>query len=103
MLYQICSTFGSWSVPLSCSDHVLRCYISALKTSRLLEDMAMRGVRYIDCYGVDNALVRPPFLVFGYKSLIKAHWCIWELTNMYMDFLESGACCRPNVRGIFHG
>ncbi|OVA05554.1 UTP--glucose-1-phosphate uridylyltransferase [Macleaya cordata] len=38
---------------------------SALKTSRLLEDMAMRGVRYLDCYGVDNALVRvadPTFL-----------------------------------------
>lgn len=38
---------------------------SALKTTRLLEDMAMRGVRYLDCYGVDNALVRvadPTFL-----------------------------------------
>ncbi|XP_077253437.1 UDP-N-acetylglucosamine diphosphorylase 1-like [Tasmannia lanceolata] len=38
---------------------------SALKSSRLLEDMAMRGVRYLDCYGVDNALVRvadPSFL-----------------------------------------
>ncbi|XP_059625465.1 UDP-N-acetylglucosamine diphosphorylase 1 isoform X1 [Cornus florida] len=29
---------------------------SALKYSRLLEDMATRGVRYLDCYGVDNAL-----------------------------------------------
>ncbi|KAG9439316.1 hypothetical protein H6P81_019481 [Aristolochia fimbriata] len=38
---------------------------AALNSSRLLEDMAMRGVRYIDCYGVDNALVRvadPAFL-----------------------------------------
>ncbi|GER41018.1 N-acetylglucosamine-1-phosphateuridylyltransferase 1 [Striga asiatica] len=38
---------------------------SALKTSRLLEDMAMRGIKYLDCYGVDNALVRvgdPTFL-----------------------------------------
>ncbi|GFS44823.1 N-acetylglucosamine-1-phosphate uridylyltransferase 2 [Actinidia rufa] len=38
---------------------------SALKYSRLLEDMATRGVRYLDCYGVDNALVRvadPTFL-----------------------------------------
>ncbi|GMP71128.1 hypothetical protein CsSME_00029664 [Camellia sinensis var. sinensis] len=38
---------------------------SALKYSRLLEDMATRGVKYLDCYGVDNALVRvadPTFL-----------------------------------------
>ncbi|KAM7505675.1 hypothetical protein LguiB_004579 [Lonicera macranthoides] len=38
---------------------------SALNSSRLLEDMATRGVRYLDCYGVDNALVRvgdPTFL-----------------------------------------
>lgn len=49
---------------------------SALKTSRLLEDMAMRGVKYVDCYGVDNALVRvadPTFL--GYfidKGVVSA-------------------------------
>lgn len=30
---------------------------AALKSSRLLEDMATRGVKYLDCYGVDNALV----------------------------------------------
>ncbi|KAJ8509688.1 hypothetical protein OPV22_000122 [Ensete ventricosum] len=38
---------------------------SALKSSKLLEDMAMRGVKYVDCYGVDNVLVRvadPAFL-----------------------------------------
>ncbi|GLU10197.1 hypothetical protein SLE2022_270170 [Rubroshorea leprosula] len=38
---------------------------SALKCSRLLEDMATRGIKYVDCYGVDNALVRvadPTFL-----------------------------------------
>ncbi|KAA8544737.1 hypothetical protein F0562_019559 [Nyssa sinensis] len=38
---------------------------TALKSSRLLEDMSVRGVRYLDCYGVDNALVRvadPTFL-----------------------------------------
>ncbi|TXG48341.1 hypothetical protein EZV62_027635 [Acer yangbiense] len=38
---------------------------SALKYSKLLEDMAMRGIKYVDCYGVDNALVRvadPTFL-----------------------------------------
>ncbi|KAG0469724.1 hypothetical protein HPP92_016424 [Vanilla planifolia] len=40
-------------------------YNAALKSSKLLDDMAMRGVRYVDCYGVDNALVRvadPTFL-----------------------------------------
>ncbi|KAA3460996.1 UDP-N-acetylglucosamine diphosphorylase 2-like [Gossypium australe] len=38
---------------------------TALKSSRLLEDMAARGIKYVDCYGVDNALVRvadPTFL-----------------------------------------
>ncbi|KAK8476244.1 hypothetical protein V6N13_090831 [Hibiscus sabdariffa] len=29
----------------------------SLKSSRLLEDMATRGIKYVDCYGVDNALV----------------------------------------------
>ncbi|XP_020269639.1 UDP-N-acetylglucosamine diphosphorylase 1-like isoform X2 [Asparagus officinalis] len=33
---------------------------SALKSSKLLEDMAMRGVRYVDCYGVDNVRVADP-------------------------------------------
>lgn len=38
---------------------------TALKYSRLLDDMASRGIKYVDCYGVDNALVRvadPTFL-----------------------------------------
>ncbi|KAG4999651.1 hypothetical protein JHK87_020723 [Glycine soja] len=38
---------------------------SALKSTKLLEDMASKGIKYIDCYGVDNALVRvadPTFL-----------------------------------------
>lgn len=38
---------------------------AALKSKKLMEDMAARGVKYVDCYGVDNALVRvadPTFL-----------------------------------------
>ncbi|CAL0324769.1 unnamed protein product [Lupinus luteus] len=38
---------------------------SALKSTKLLDDMASKGIKYIDCYGVDNALVRvadPAFL-----------------------------------------
>ncbi|CAH8264772.1 unnamed protein product [Arabidopsis lyrata] len=38
---------------------------AALKSSRLLDDMASRGIKYVDCYGVDNVLVRvadPTFL-----------------------------------------
>lgn len=31
---------------------------SALKVSKCLDDMALRGVKYIDCFSVDNALVR---------------------------------------------
>ncbi|GAB2281292.1 UDP-N-acetylglucosamine diphosphorylase 1 [Dionaea muscipula] len=39
----------------------------ALKTSRVLEDMAKRGIKYVDCYGVDNALVRVADPIFlGY-------------------------------------
>ncbi|XP_047078768.1 UDP-N-acetylglucosamine diphosphorylase 1-like isoform X2 [Lolium rigidum] len=38
---------------------------AALKSKKLLDNMAARGVKYVDCYGVDNALVRvadPTFL-----------------------------------------
>ncbi|CAL4997405.1 unnamed protein product [Urochloa decumbens] len=38
---------------------------AALKSKRLLDDMAAKGVKYVDCYGVDNVLVRvadPTFL-----------------------------------------
>jgi UDP-N-acetylglucosamine/UDP-N-acetylgalactosamine diphosphorylase len=38
---------------------------SALKGSQLLDDMAFRGIKFLDCYGVDNALVSvadPTFL-----------------------------------------
>ncbi|KAK9133780.1 hypothetical protein Scep_013308 [Stephania cephalantha] len=47
----------------------------ALKTLKLLEDMAMRGVRYVDCYGVDNALVRvadPTFLGYFIEKGVTA-------------------------------
>jgi len=30
---------------------------TALKSSRLLEGMASRGIKYVDCYGVDNVMV----------------------------------------------
>ncbi|ONM18096.1 UDP-N-acetylglucosamine diphosphorylase 2 [Zea mays] len=30
---------------------------AALKSKRLLDDMAAKGVNYVDCYGVDNVLV----------------------------------------------
>ncbi|KAG8086966.1 hypothetical protein GUJ93_ZPchr0010g10963 [Zizania palustris] len=38
---------------------------AALKYQRLLDDMAGKGIKYVDCYGVDNVLVRvadPTFL-----------------------------------------
>lgn len=40
---------------------------AALKVSKCLDDMATRGVKYVDCFSVDNALVRvadPLFLGF---------------------------------------
>lgn len=47
----------------------------ALKYSRLLEDMASRGIKYVDCYGVDNALVRvadPTFLGYFIEQGVAA-------------------------------
>jgi hypothetical protein len=35
---------------------------SALKSKKLLDNMAARGVKYVDCYGVDNALVSASFI-----------------------------------------
>jgi UDP-N-acetylglucosamine/UDP-N-acetylgalactosamine diphosphorylase len=40
---------------------------TALKSSRLLEDMASRGIKYVDCYGVDNVLVSS----LSFKSLFE--------------------------------
>ncbi|CAA7394299.1 unnamed protein product [Spirodela intermedia] len=48
---------------------------SALKSVKLLEDMAARGVKYVDCYGVDNALVRvadPTFLGYFIEKGVPA-------------------------------
>ncbi|KAF5729219.1 UDP-N-acetylglucosamine diphosphorylase 1-like [Tripterygium wilfordii] len=48
---------------------------SALKSSKLLEDMATRGIKYVDCYGVDNALVRvadPTFLGYFIDKSVAA-------------------------------
>ncbi|KAJ4763472.1 UDP-N-acetylglucosamine pyrophosphorylase [Rhynchospora pubera] len=48
---------------------------AALKSNKLLEDMAMRGVKYVDCYGVDNALVRvadPTFLGYFIEKGVAA-------------------------------
>lgn len=39
-------------------------HLSALKYSKLLDDMATRGIKYIDCYGVDNALVSQISCIF---------------------------------------
>ncbi|KAJ4841845.1 UDP-N-acetylglucosamine diphosphorylase 1 [Turnera subulata] len=59
---------------------------TALKYSKLLEDMASRGIKYVDCYGVDNALVRvadPTFL--GYfidKGVAAAAKVVRKVTNL---------------------
>lgn len=52
-------------------------YGSALKSSRLLEDMAARGIKYVDCYGVDNALVSSCYPLFSSFLLI----CVSYLTE----------------------
>ncbi|KAM6549065.1 hypothetical protein CsatB_020741 [Cannabis sativa] len=48
---------------------------SALKSSNLMEDMSTKGVKYLDCYGVDNALVRvadPTFLGYFIEKGVAA-------------------------------
>lgn len=45
----------SSNFPIVWSNMVL---LTALKSTKLLDDMSLRGVKYVDCYGVDNALVR---------------------------------------------
>lgn len=52
----------AWTTLVGSIGH-LNCR-SALKSSRLLEDMAARGIKYLDCYGVDNALVNFIFVNF---------------------------------------
>ncbi|CAN6457297.1 unnamed protein product [Victoria cruziana] len=55
---------------------------AALKSSRLLEDMAMRGIRYLDCYGVDNALVRGLFI----KNLIEFFFLVYDPIEVIVKF-----------------
>lgn len=52
----------------------------ALKSSRLLEEMNTRGIKYVDCYGVDNALVICPFppifnIVFPLNEISSNFFC----------------------------
>ncbi|KAG0471263.1 hypothetical protein HPP92_015809 [Vanilla planifolia] len=70
---------------------------AALKSSKLLDDMAMRGVRYVDCYGVDNALVRvadPTFLGYFIDKGVAAAAKVVRKVCLHMftlDFLNQVA------------
>ncbi|XP_026665886.2 UDP-N-acetylglucosamine diphosphorylase 2 isoform X2 [Phoenix dactylifera] len=70
---------------------------AALKSSRLLEDMAMRGIKYVDVYGVDNALVRvadPAFLGYFIDKGVTAAAKVVRKVCLHMftlDFLNQVA------------
>ncbi|KAA3482138.1 UDP-N-acetylglucosamine diphosphorylase 2-like [Gossypium australe] len=80
---------------------------TALKSSRLLEDMATRGIKYVDCYGVDNALVRvadPTFL--GYfidKGVTAAAKVVRKNTDCVRHANALSFCCAyPQEKvGVF--
>lgn len=65
----IAASLGIGNIPSSFfySDQNIIYVHSALKSSRLLDDMASRGIKYVDCYGVDNVLVSS----LSFKSLFE--------------------------------
>ncbi|ONM14002.1 UDP-N-acetylglucosamine diphosphorylase 2 [Zea mays] len=95
---------------------------AALKSKKLMEDMAARGVKYVDCYGVDNALVRvadPTFLGYfidkGASSAAKVvrkiclHMFTLDFLNQVANSLEKDSVYHlaekkiPSIHGFTTG
>nr|CAB3488247.1 unnamed protein product [Digitaria exilis] len=95
---------------------------AALKSKKLMEDMAARGVKYVDCYGVDNALVRvadPTFLGYfiekGVSSAAKVvrkiclHMFTLDFLNQVANSLEKDSVYHlaekkiPSIHGYTTG
>lgn len=75
----------------------------ALKSSSLLEDMNSRGIKFVDCYGVDNALVivlfLPLLIMVSHRMKVLAI-CSVKIHNNC--FLEAGSSGRSYLFGLFH-
>lgn len=69
---------------------------SALKSKKLLDDMAARGVKYIDCYGVDNVLVS-----FFLGNIFDGIYLLL-ICQLIVNFSDTGPCCRSNIPRILH-
>nr|CAB3480354.1 unnamed protein product [Digitaria exilis] len=95
---------------------------AALKSKRLLDDMAAKGVKYVDCYGVDNVLVRvadPTFLGYfidrGVSAAAKVvrkvclHMFTLDFLNQVTNSLEKDSIYHlaekriPSVHGYTSG
>jgi hypothetical protein len=74
--------------------------VAALRSHKLLEDMAMRGVKYVDCYGVDNALVITNILSNFYSCICVFSLSFFSLSNY--DLPRAGACCGSHIFGILY-
>jgi hypothetical protein len=59
-----------------------------------MEDMAARGVKYVDCYGVDNALVSMCIL----REIILFYFPFLFLTSA----MGIGSCCRSDILRVLH-
>jgi len=59
-----------------------------------MEDMAARGVKYVDCYGVDNALVS----MFILRDILL--FCFLFLFLTKDKFI--GSCCRSDIPRVLH-
>jgi UDP-N-acetylglucosamine/UDP-N-acetylgalactosamine diphosphorylase len=67
----------------------------ALKSKRLLDDMAAKGVNYVDCYGVDNVLVNTFFMLFISWSLP------FFVVIKYLIYLIQVRVADPTFLGYF--
>ena len=76
-------------------------FYSALKSTKLLEDMASKGIKYIDCYGVDNALVI--YFLASYLSLNQFSLSVITsyLKKYWLGFVKQVRVADPTFLGYF--
>lgn len=72
---------------------------SALKVSKSLEDMARRGIKYIDVFGVDNALVRVADPLFLGYTIEKGFPCAAKVVKKAFPQERVGVFARRGKGG----